>query len=95
MDRRLTRTQVRSRPETIWPEVWSSIPKCAQKTAKKLEYGKTSNLHAANQRKKVHDILPDEAEEFDAIVQHARKKLDRDSSGTSNALRQTNTHPDR
>ena len=30
----LTITQVTSRPETIWPEVWSSMSNCAQKKAK-------------------------------------------------------------
>ena len=34
VDGRLTETQVTSRPETICPEVWSSVSKCGQKKAK-------------------------------------------------------------
>ena len=32
-------------------------------------------IQAARQKRKVHDILPDEVEEFDATVQNASKKL--------------------
>ena len=31
---RLTKPQVTSRPETLWPEVWSSLSNCARKKAK-------------------------------------------------------------
>ena len=34
MDGGLTKTQVTSRPETTWTEVWSSLSKCAQMKAK-------------------------------------------------------------
>ena len=40
----------------------SSVSKYAQKNAK--------------QPRKMHDILPDEVEEFDSTIQHARKKLE-------------------
>ena len=34
VDGRLTKTEVTSRPESIWLEVWPSMSKCAQKESK-------------------------------------------------------------
>ena len=34
VDGRLTKKQVTARPEVIWPEVWSSMSKCAQENAR-------------------------------------------------------------
>ena len=34
VDGRLTKTPVTSRPQAIWPDVWLSVPKCAQNKAR-------------------------------------------------------------
>ena len=66
VDGRLTKTQVTSRPEMIWPDVWSSMSKCAQKKAMHHWDMDKSKIQIACHKKKVHDILPDE---IDVIVQ--------------------------
>ena len=70
---RLTRTQVTSSPETSRPEVWSSMPKCAQKKAQQQWDIERPQIQPARQKRKHHDIPPDEIEEFDAMIQNARK----------------------
>ena len=58
-----------------WPGVWSFASTCAQKKAKqRLNIDRTHKLH--RQQRNMHDIPPDEAEEFDAIFQNARKMLE-------------------
>ena len=66
MDGGLTKTQVTSRSETIWPDVWSSMSKCAQQKAQQQRNIDKNMLQAARQKRKIRDIFVDEIEEFDA-----------------------------
>ena len=48
------------------------------------------------QEKNIHDILPDEVEEFDAIIQKTRKKLEIEVEPAIHALHEyTHPHPPR
>ena len=72
---RWTKTQVTPRPETIKPEVGSSMSKCAQKKAEQRWHIEESNIRAARQKRKMFDIPPNEMQNIDAIIPNARKKL--------------------
>ena len=58
VDGRLTNTHVTSRTETIWPEVWSSMSKCAQLKAKQHWETEKTKLQAARRMMENHEILP-------------------------------------
>ena len=47
----LTNTQVTSRLDTIWPEVWSSMSKCAPTTAKHQWEMDRTEIQGARQKK--------------------------------------------
>ena len=66
---------------------------CDQNKAKQQWDLDKPRIQAARQMKNIHDF-PDEAGEFDAVCSE-RQKEDGDSSGASNAMRFTSTHPDR
>ena len=66
---RLIKTQVTSRPETIWPEV-SSMSKSAEKKARQ-QWDKEKPSY---RMRRIHIIPPDEFEEFDAIIRNAKHK---------------------
>ena len=72
---RWTKTQVTSRKETSWPKVWSSMSQCAQEEVK-AAMENSPEKQAARQKMEIHDSPPDEVEEFDAIIETARKKLE-------------------
>ena len=76
VDGRLTKTQVTPRPETIWPEVWTSMSKCVQKKAKEQWDTVKPKIQAARQKRTLTTFIPDEVEEL-------RLKEDGNSSGTS------------
>ena len=72
---RLTRKQLTSRPDHLWPELWKSMGK----NAKLKEKHKWSNekLHLENARKLrgIYFIDPED-EEFKETIKNARKKLE-------------------
>ena len=73
--RRLTRKQLTSRPDHLWPELWKSMGK----NAKLKERQKWSNekLHVENARKLLGIYFIDPAEkEFKETIKNARKKLE-------------------
>ena len=51
------------------------MSKCTQKKAKPQWEIEKNRIQVARQKRKIHDILPDEVEEFDAVIQNARKKF--------------------
>ena len=73
--RRLTRKQLTSRPDYLWPELWEKMGK----NAKLKEKQKWSNekLHLENARKLrgIYFIDPED-KEFKEIIKNARKKLE-------------------
>ena len=72
---RLTRKQLTSRPDHLWPELWKSM----EKHAKLKEKQKWSNekLHLENARKLrgIYFIDPEDTE-FKETIKNARKKLE-------------------
>ena len=97
---RLTRKQLTSRPDHLWPEPWKSM----RKHAKLKEKQKWSNekLHLENARKLrgIYFIDPEDTE-FKETIKNARKKLETSvapampckimkncGSGASNKIRQ-------
>ena len=72
---RLTRKQITSRPDHLWPELWKSMGK----HAKLMEKQKWSNekLHLENARKLrgIYFIDPED-KEFNETIKNARKKLE-------------------
>ena len=53
VDSRMTNAHVTSRPETIWPEVWSSVSKIAQKQAKQKWDIEEPRIQAARQKRQI------------------------------------------
>ena len=74
-DERLTKRQVTSRPDHLWPEIWKTVGR----NAKLKEKQKWSNekLHMENARKLrgIYFIDPED-KEFKETIKNARKKLE-------------------
>ena len=79
----------------IWREVWSCRSKCAEQKAKhQWDMDKTWEYKLHVRRRNVDDNCPGEVEEFDAMVQNARKKPHFPVENRD-AMRHTSAHPDR
>ena len=72
---RLTRKQLTSRPDHLWPELWKSMGKHAK--LKEKQKWSNEKLHLENARKLrgIYFIDP-EGKEFKETIEDARKKLD-------------------
>ena len=72
---RLTRKQLASKPDHLWPELWKSMGKHAK--LKEKQKWSEEKLHLENARKLrgIHLIDPDD-KEFKATIQNCRKKLE-------------------
>ena len=72
---RLTRTQLTSRPDHLWPELWKSMGKHAK--LKEKQKWSNEKLHLENARKLrgIYFIDPED-KEFKETMKNARKKLE-------------------
>ena len=72
---RLTRKQLTSRPDHLWPELWKSIGKHAK--LKEKQKWSEEKLHLENERKLrgIYFIDPEDTE-FKETIKNARKKLE-------------------
>ena len=72
---RLTRKQLTSRPDHIWPELWKSMGKHAK--LKEKQKWSNEKLHLENARKLrgIYFIDPED-KEFKETIKNARKKLE-------------------
>ena len=72
---RLTRKQLTSRPDHLWPELWKSMGKHAK--LKEKQKWSNEKLHLENARKLrgIYFIDPEDTE-FKEIIKNARKKLE-------------------
>ena len=72
---RLTRKQLTSRPDHLWPELWKSIGKHAK--LKEKQKWSEEKLHLENARKLrgIYFIDPEDTE-FKETIKNARKKLE-------------------
>ena len=73
--RRLTRKQLTSRPDYVWPELWKSVGKHAK--LKEKQKWSEEKLHLENARKLrgIYFIDPEDTE-FKETIKNARKKLE-------------------
>ena len=71
----LTKKQVTTRPEHIWPEHWSSMSKGSQRGAKEA-WGEEQPHKWTLQQKREEPIVPVDDQELDDIMKNARRKLE-------------------
>ena len=72
---RLTRKQLTSRPDHLWPELWKSLGKHAK--LKEKQKWSNENLHLQNARKfRGICFIDPEDKEFKETIKNARKKLE-------------------
>ena len=74
---KLTKIQTTTRPDHVWPEVWTKIGKAAQNREKQECAKENSKLDKARRLRRIYFIDPDD-EEYKDIVTIAREKLERD-----------------
>ena len=72
---RLTRKQLTSRPDHLWPELWKSMGKHAKLKEKQKWSNEKLNLENARKLRGICFIDP-ENKEFKEIIKNARKKLE-------------------
>ena len=74
--KRWTKIQTTTRPDYVWPEVWTKIGEAAQ-NRKKQEWAKEkTKLDNARKLRGIYFIDPDD-EEYSEIIKNARRKLER------------------
>ena len=74
--RRLTKIQTTTRPDHVWPKVWTQIGKAAQKREKQEWAKEKPELDNARELKGIYFIDPDDRE-YSEILKNARRKLER------------------
>ena len=72
---RLTRKQLTSRPDHLWPELWKSMGKHAKLKEKQKWYEEKIHLENARKLRGIYFIDPED-KEFKETIKNARKKLE-------------------
>ena len=72
---RLTRKQLTSRPDHLWPELWKSMGKNAKRKEKQKWSEEKIHLENARTLRGIYFIDPEDTE-FKETIQNARKKLE-------------------
>ena len=72
---RLTRQQLTSRKDHLWPKLWKSMVKHAKLKEKQKWSEEKSHLENARKLRRIHFIDPED-EEFKETIKNARKKLE-------------------
>ena len=73
--RRLTRKQVTSRPDHLWPEIWKTMGRNAKLKEKRKRSNENSHLEKARKLRGISFIDP-EHKEFEEAIKTARKNLE-------------------
>ena len=73
--RRLTRKQLTSRPDYLWPELWTKLGRNAQLKEKQKWSHEKSKLDNVRKLRGIYFIDP-ENKEFKEVIKNARKKLE-------------------
>ena len=73
--RRLTRKQTTSRPDNVWPDMWTHMSDAAKKKAKQKWAIEKPKLDNARQLRGIFFIEPND-EEFKLTIKAARRKLE-------------------
>ena len=72
-----TKTQATARPDYLWPEMWSSVSKAAQKKEKQEWAMEKPKLDKARRLRGMYFIDPEDGErERKEAIKTARKKLE-------------------
>ena len=72
---RLTRQQLTSRPDHLWPELWKSMGKHAKLKEKQKWSEEKIHLENARKLREIYFIDPEDTE-FKETIKNARKKLE-------------------
>ena len=72
---RLTRKQLTSRPDHLWPELWKSVGKHAKLTEKQKCSHEKFHLDNGRKLRWIYFIDPED-KEFEETIKNARKKLE-------------------
>ena len=72
---RLTRKQLTSRPDHVWPELWKSMGKHAKLKEKQKWSNEKLHLEKPRKLRGIYFIDPDDTE-FKETIKNARKKLE-------------------
>ena len=72
---RLTRKQLPSRPDHLWPELWKSMGKHAKLKEKQKWFNEKLHLENARKLRGIYFIDPED-KEFKVTIKNARKKLE-------------------
>ena len=72
---RLTRKQLTSRPDHLWPELWKSMGKNAKLKEKQKWSEEKIHLENARRLREIYFIDPED-KEFKETIKNARKKLE-------------------
>ena len=72
---RLTRKQLTSRPDHLWPEIWKTMGRNAKLKEKQKWSNEKFHLENARTLRGIHFIDPED-EEFKETIKNARKKLE-------------------
>ena len=85
---RLTKIQTTTRPDHVWPEVWTKIDEAAQNREKQEWEKEKPKLDNAPRMMGIYFIDPDD-EEYREILKNARRKLGRPMAPTMPCKRQS------
>ena len=72
---RLTKLQATSRPENVWPEVWTKFGKAAQKREKPDWANQKPKLDNARRLRGIYFIDPEDGE-YEEALKNARRNLE-------------------
>ena len=73
--RRLTKVQTTTRPDHVWPEVWTEICKAAQHRENKNGKNEKPKFDNAPRLRGIYIIDPND-QDYKETLKHARKKLE-------------------
>ena len=74
--RRLTKIQATTRPDHVWPEVWTQIGKAVQNREKQEWAKEISELDKAPRLRGIYFIDPDD-EEYKHIFKNEKRRMER------------------
>ena len=72
---RLTRKQATSRPDSLWPEIWTDMSEASKRKEKQKWAIEKPKLNNARRLRCIYFSDPDD-EEFKVIMKNARRKLE-------------------
>ena len=90
--RRLTKIQTTTRPDYVWPEVWTKIGKAAQNREKQEGAKEKPKLDNARKLRGIYFIDPDD-KEYSEILKNARRNLERLVAPAMPCKRMDKQHP--